>query len=78
MSHELDELRDIFLGYLATVESRVHALELILERKGIIVSREEIENAQQELGNPVFNAYVWGYDKLLPEIRSRMRDLRDR
>ena len=78
MSIELNELKDIFLGCLATVEVRLHALENVLESKGIIVSREEIENAQQELGNLVFDTYVAGYDNLLPEIHSRMKELRSR
>ena len=78
MTNESNELKDVFLAYLATLELRVHALENVLEQKGIILSREEIENAQQRLDNAGFEIYISGYDKILDEIHSRMKHLRGR
>lgn len=71
-------VRDLLYANLAHVEIRLHAIENILNRKEIIVSREQIENEQQSIGKAAFERYVRTYDELASQNYATMLEIRSK
>ncbi len=69
--------KDLVLAYLAFVDLHILALERMFAEKGIIVSREEIENKMQSLMNDgSFEETFFKYDDLIPIFHKRVLDMR--
>lgn len=78
ISHSMNQVRDLLYANVAHVEIRLHAIENILSRKGIIVSREEVENEQQSIGKAKFEGYIQAYDELAGQNLATVLEIRSK